>query len=158
MTNVILIGHSFGGRIAIQYCTMYSNVEKLVLIDSAGIKPRRKLRYYYNLFKYNLRKTFNMKVSHLGSKDYKSLNCVMKQTFVNIVNYNQKPTLKNINVPTLIIWGEKDTETPLYMAKILKRKIKDSRLCIIKDAGHFSYLDDLITFYNYLTGFLTLYV
>jgi pimeloyl-ACP methyl ester carboxylesterase len=154
MSNIIIIGHSFGGRIAIQYCTMFSNVDKLILIDSAGIKPHRNFKYYFKLLKYQIRKKLNLKDSHLGSIDYKSLNCVMKQTFVNIVNFNQKLTLKNIKIPTLIIWGEEDKETPLYMAKILNRKIKKSKLCIIKDAGHFSFIDDFISFNNCLTGFL----
>ena len=76
-----------------------------------------------------------------GSADYKALDGVMKETFVKVVNENLYSHFKKIAMPTLILWGEKDKETPLYMAKKLKRIIKNSSLYVIKGTGHFSYLE-----------------
>ena len=39
------------------------------------------------------------------------------------------------------MWGEEDKDTPLYMAKIMEKNIKDSGLVVLKNAGHFSYID-----------------
>ena len=77
----------------------------------------------------------------------------MKKTFVNIVNTFLEKYVININIPTIIFWGQKDKETPLYMAKRFKRLIKNSELVIIKNAGHFAYLQDLNTFVNVLNLF-----
>ena len=49
--NPILLGHSFGGRVGILYASR-NDVRKLVLVDAAGIKPRRSLKYYYKVYTY----------------------------------------------------------------------------------------------------------
>ena len=59
-----------------------------------------------------------------------------------IVTLDLTSKLKEIKNSTLLIWGENDTDTPLYMAKIMEKEIKDSGLVVIKNAGHFSYLDN----------------
>lgn len=66
----------------------------------------------------------------------------MRETFKNVINLDLTDRLSKITRPTLLIWGENDTDTPLYMAKIMEKKIKDSGIVVLKDAGHFSYLDN----------------
>lgn len=141
MKDVSIVGHSFGGRIALKLACKYGYLlDKMVLIDSAGIRPRRGIKYYYKVFSHKI--FTKLKIPHkAGSADYRSLNSVRKKTFVNIVNENLRPILKNITLPTLIIWGEKDKDTPMYMAKILHREISGSGLVVHKGAGHYSYLD-----------------
>ena len=65
-----------------------------------------------------------------------------------------KPILKNIKSPTLLIWGDKDTATPLYMGKIMEKEIADSGLVVLKNTGHYSYLDDYNQFSIILKAFL----
>ena len=67
----------------------------------------------------------------------------MKKTFIKVVNEDLTPYLKNIKSSVLLIWGDKDTDTPMYMAKTMEREIKDSGLVVFEGSGHFSYLDDI---------------
>nr|WP_312576412.1 alpha/beta hydrolase [Sedimentibacter sp.] len=154
--NIILFGHSHGGRISIILSTKYDNiVKKLILIDSAGLIPRRKLKYYLKVYSFKFLKamytTFakgNSKDKKLdnfynkfGSDDYKSSQGIMRQTMVKVINDNLIELLPMIKIPTLLIWGENDEDTPLYMGKLMEEKIDDSGLIVLKGAGHFSYVD-----------------
>ncbi len=149
--NLILVGHSFGGRVAIKYAFSFQFDYKyfaLVLVDSAGLKPKRTLRYYINVAKYKRckrlaqkSKKYAVKLENFGSVDYRSTSGVMRQTFVNIVNEDLSPYTKYIKCRTLLVWGRNDKETKLYMAKRFKRLIKNSELFVLDKAGHFSFLD-----------------
>ncbi|NCA93027.1 alpha/beta hydrolase, partial [bacterium] len=135
MSNVILVGHSFGGRVAIKIAAKHGYLlEKIVLVDSAGILPRRGLKYYFKIYFHKLCKKIGIK--HLGgSKDYRALPAIMKQTFKNIVNEDLLPLVKKITLPTLLIWGDKDKETPIYMAKLMHKNIIGSGLIIFRGLG-----------------------
>lgn len=150
-----LVGHSFGGRVAIHIACKYSSrVNKLVLIDSAGIKPRFNLIKTLKVWLYKIKKRLGLDISKFGSSDYKNLNGVMQKTFVNVVNFNQKRYLKFITCPTLIVWGGKDKITPFYMAKILNKGIINSKLFVIEKAGHFSYADNIDLFSAKFNAFI----
>lgn len=150
-----VLGHSFGGRIAIITSVVKrSLVHSCILVDSAGMKPKRSLKYYINIFRYKLYKRLGKDLSSFGSSDYKNLSPQMKKTFNSIVNLNLEDYAKKMNVKTLIIWGKKDKETPMYMAKRLNKKIKKSTLKVIDDAGHFPFLDCPLEFYKILNEFL----
>ena len=148
--KVCIISHSFGGRIAIILASMYSEmVEKLVLIDSAGIKPRFSIFTYIKIKYFKLLKLLiNFKIikknflNKFCSSDYKNLSNNEKQVFNNIIKEDLSYLLKNIKIPTLIIWGKRDKSTPYYMAKKLKKSINYSRLILYKKAGHFCYLEE----------------
>ena len=78
----------------------------------------------------------------------------MKQTFVNVVNEDLSIFASKIICETLIVWGEKDKETKLWMARKLNRLIKGSKLKIIDGAGHFCFLDDMQEFLIILDTFI----
>lgn len=150
-----IIGHSFGGRIAIIMAVLCKEeANKIVLVDSAGLKPRRSLNYYFKVYSYKLKKKFGLDVSKYGSCDYLALDTEMKKIFKSIINTHLDDFLPFINAETLIIFGEKDSTTPIYMAKKMKRKIKKSQIVILKEAGHFCFLDRKIEFLNYVKKFL----
>lgn len=153
MSNVILVGHSFGGRVAIKIAAKHGYLlEKIVLVDSAGILPRRGLKYYFKIYFHKLCKKIGIK--HLGgSKDYRALPIIMKQTFKNIVNEDLLPLIKKITLPTLLIWGDKDKETPIYMAKLMHKNIIGSGLIIFRGSGHFAYIQRSDIFYAILNNF-----
>ena len=162
--NCFLLGHSFGGRISIILASMYKNkdinFEKLILVDSAGLKPKFNLITKLKILKFKCykflakKKIINSeKLKKMGSKDYKSLPNNLKFVFKNVVNENLKYLLKEISISTLIVWGNNDKETPLYMAKTLNKKIKNSTLTILK-GGHYSYLDNSFKFFTQLKNFL----
>lgn len=89
-----------------------------------------------------------------GSKDYRVLSPVMKKTFQNVVNYDETYLLSDITADTAIFWGDKDKDTPLYMARKLNKKIKSSHLFLLTNAGHFSYLDNSGYFLKILSAFI----
>ena len=137
----ILVGHSFGGRIAMRIATISSDIKGLILLDSAGILPRRGVRYYLNVARYKIAKCLHFKKLPQGSADYRALSGVMKKTFVNVVNESSEADARRIRIPTLLIWGSEDRDTPLYMCRKLHRLIKWSELLVVRGAGHFAYLE-----------------
>lgn len=159
--KVILVCHSFGARVGSIIASEFNNlVKKMVIVDGAGLKPRRGLKYHINVFKYKIAKRKVNKgkldksaLDKYGSSDYKGLCPIMKQTFVNVVNQDLKNYFKNIKCPCLLFYGKNDKDTPLYMAKKLNRLIKDSGLIVV-DGGHFSYLDRFDIFIRALSLFV----
>jgi pimeloyl-ACP methyl ester carboxylesterase len=146
---VYLVGHSFGGRIALVLAADgHGLAEKAVLIDSAGLKPRRGIKYRFRVRRYKFirmlvkRKLLNEKrLKKYGSDDYRALSPDMRATFTRVVNERLEKYAARITVPTLILWGGKDTDTPVYMSKRLKKLIKGSELHIFPEACHYSYVD-----------------
>ncbi len=152
--NPILIGHSNGGRIIINSVGRgIVNPKKIILIDSAGLKPKRSLAYHIkvSIFKFgkillNLipsRKIRQKLRNKVGSSDYKSSPEVLKDTMNIILNEDQRSLLPNIKVPTLLIWGSLDTATPISDAKEMEKAIPDCGLVEYKNGTHFSYLENL---------------
>lgn len=151
--QAIFVGHSFGGRVAMELAAKHADrVRAIVLVDSAGLKPRRGMRYYLRVGIHKLLKKLGFR-GLKGASDYRMLTPVMKQTFKNVVNYDQTHLLCNINCPCAIFWGKQDKDTPSYMARKLKRGIKNSELFWL-DGGHFAYVDDFNKFYVILFAFL----
>ncbi len=162
------IGHSFGGKLSIIMGSKYPDmVNKIVLIDSAGLIPKRGIDYYVKVYSFkSLRfiyknfffwlkddKRMERFYKKFGSTDYRDSSGVMRKILVIVVNENLKDLLKDIKAPTLIIWGDEDTDTPLYMAKTMEKEIKDSGLVVLEGAGHYSYLDDYYTFRAVINAF-----
>lgn len=150
-----ILGHSFGGRIAIIVSAIKrSLVHSCILVDSAGMRPRRKPSYFIKIWKYKLLKRMGKDVSKKGSPDYRALSPAMKETFKNIIGTHLEDYAKNMKVKTLIVWGKEDKETPLYMAKRLNKLIGSSRLKIIEGAGHFPFIDRPFKFYEIFNEFM----
>ncbi len=139
-----VVAHSFGGRITIKgVATKTLDFNKIVLTGSAGLKPKNTLRKRVNKMCFNIAKRFvkKEKLTRFYSSDYLALNNVMKQSFVKIVNEHLDEYLKDIKNQTLIINGDLDKETPLYMAKKLNDNILNSTLLVFKGCSHFCFLD-----------------
>ena len=150
-----LVGHSFGGRIAIITAVLCKDeTNSLVLVDSAGVKPKRSLSYYVKVGTYKLKKKLGMDVSRYGSCDYLALDPDLRKVFSSIVNTHLDEFLPYIKCDTLIVFGGDDKTTPIYMANRLHRKIKNSKLMILENAGHFAYVDRKLEFSRLLKEFL----
>ncbi|SFE84069.1 alpha/beta fold hydrolase [Alteribacillus iranensis] len=163
----ILIGHSFGGRVSIKYASR-KPVRKVILVDSAGIKPKRKPKYYVKVYTYKtFKKLLKLPVirnyeqeiltkvkGKLGSADYKNVSGVMQQTMVKVVNEDLRHHLPHIKAPTLLVWGEKDEATPVEDGKIMEEMIPDAGLVVLDNAGHYSYLDKRNEFLVIIDSFL----
>lgn len=90
-----------------------------------------------------------------SSPDYKALKSdVMRETFKKVISLDLTKSLKDIKRPTLLIWGENDVDTPLYMAKIMEKNIPDSGLVVLKDSAHFSYVEKSYEYNMIVDNFL----
>lgn len=145
--KVILIGHSNGGRIALNFAIKYpQEVSSLILIDSAGIYHnelyiRMKRLVFTTLAKIGKRITKSQILRNLLYKmtresDYKNASVHMGKTMVNLIESDMLLNLNKIIVPTLIIWGDNDRALPLKDGKKMHELIKNSTLKIIKGARH----------------------
>lgn len=165
--NPVLIGHSFGGRVAILFATR-NKVDKLILVDSAGIKPKRTLRYYMKVYSFKISKRFlTMVLGHeraqrhieaqrarSASADYLAASPVMRRILSRVVNEDLTSCLSGISAPTLLIWGENDTATPIADARKMERLIPDAGLVSFPGCGHYSFLDNPAQFSAVLCSFL----
>ena len=163
--KVHLIGHSFGGRISIILSAEHpEKVDKLILVDSAGIKPPRTTKYYFRVSIAKVGKLLrrcgkygnylaNVVSQRTGSKDYREAGD-MRATLVKVVNQDLRALLPRIAASTLLIWGEDDKDTPVSFGRIMEKEIPDAGLVVLKEAGHFSYLDQFPQFCRIVASFL----
>lgn len=158
VSSVILVGHSFGGRVAISYASRYK-VRKLILLSSPFEKRIKKKSLKQKLLMILkkvplLNKLEPWAKNHLGSSDYKNASFMMKKILVNTVNTDLTLEASKILVPTLIIQGDLDTAVSLEEASRLNDIIKDSGLVVYNNKGHYAYLEDLNKTISVLDKFL----
>lgn len=151
--SATFVGHSFGGRVTIELCAKYPDlVRSIALVDSAGLKPRRGVRYYVKVGLHKFLRKLGLK-GLKGSSDYRILSPTMRETFKKVVNYDQSHLLCDIQCPTAIFWGDKDRDTPKYMARKFNKNIKDSSIFWL-NGGHFAYAEDSRKFISILKAFI----
>lgn len=144
--DAILIGHSFGGRIAIKYASR-NKVKKLVLLGSP-FRPNKKKSFKTTIFKILKKISFlkgleNWAKSKFGSRDYRAASEVMRGTLVKVVNENLTEDAKKIKAPTIILFGTLDSEVPLSEAEALEKLIPNAGLIVYEGGTHYAYLERL---------------
>ena len=142
----IVIGHSFGGRVAIRYSAR-NPISKLVLFGSPCIRIQEELSLGVKILKKlktlpGLNCLGEYMKKFIGSRDYKAASPIMRQTLVNVVNEDLSKFAREIEEPTLLIWGTNDTEAPLNEAKELEKIMLDAAL-ITLPGTHYAYLENL---------------
>jgi pimeloyl-ACP methyl ester carboxylesterase len=164
----IIFGHSHGGRVALLYASR-NVVPKMVLVDAAGVKPRRSLIYYARVYSFKVMKRLaplvlgkqkaqemiERKRNESGSADYRAASPVMRATLSRVVNEDLREVMPLIKAPTLLVWGERDTATPLADAHKMERLISDAGLVVFAGAGHFSFLERGTQFAAVIDSFLS---
>ncbi len=155
--RLILVGHSFGGRVIIKMLNrqLPFEVKKIIMIDSAGIKPKKSLKQKLKQRTYKIGKWFlslkpmakafpdaleKLRKSR-GSADYNSATPVMRETLVKVVNEDLTQLLPNIKASSLLIWGTLDTATPLSDALTMERLIPDAGLVKVEGGSHYAFLE-----------------
>lgn len=155
IADPVLIGHSFGGRIGLLMASR-NDISRMVLVDGAGIKPRRTLKYHFKVYTFKAAKRLLPLIlgkkkgqeaierlrGKAGSADYRNSSPVMRAVMSRCVNQDLKHVMPDIKASTLLIWGENDTATPLADAKYMEKHIPDAGLVAFPDAGHYSFLDN----------------
>jgi pimeloyl-ACP methyl ester carboxylesterase len=164
----VLFGHSFGGRVIIKAtATGIIDPEKIVLMGAAGIKPPTTFRThaYAAVAKVGKAATALPGMSQVretlrsalyrsaGSSDYLQAGA-MKATFVKTINEDLTGYLPLITTPTLLVWGEHDTETPLAYGQRMQKELRQAELAIVPGAGHFVYTDDSTTTFAAIDRFV----
>lgn len=149
--KVLILAHSFGGRIAIKYAAKYpEDLEKLFLTGAAGIKHplSREKKIFFNLTKIG-RIFFSLPVMNIlrerasnvlykiiREKDYHEASPRMKKIMQNAINEDLYDYLEKIQTPTVLIWGKNDNSTPLLDGQVMSQKIPNSKLFVIENANH----------------------
>lgn len=162
--------HSFGGRVLFKMNAREDFpyvIQKAVLIDSAGIMPKKTWRQKASLQIYKaaryimstrvLRFLYPDAVEDMrkkrGSADYNNATPTMRTTLVKVVNEDLEPFISKLNCPTLLIWGDADTATPLADAKQMELLIKDTGLIVCEGAGHYSFMEQPAKVHSALSAF-----
>ena len=162
-----LVGHSFGGRVAIVYASR-NEVERVVLTDAAGVKPRRSLNYYRKVYTFKLMRyalpwligrqkaqmLIDQRRKRAGSSDYNSATPTMRAILSKVVNEDLQHLMPSVKVPVLLFWGDKDTATPLADAHIMACKMPNADMVVAEGAGHFAMLEQPELWFTSLQSFL----
>lgn len=171
--KVMLLGHSFGGRVIIKLNSRKNlpfEITKIILVDSAGILPPKNNKksfrtYYYKIGKAFLSMGIVQKIApdalenfrkKMGSADYAAASPLMRQVLVKVVNEDLEPLLPDIKCPTLLVWGVNDTATPLSDGEKMEKLIPDAGLVKLENAGHYSFLEQQYTFNRVMSSFMKL--
>ncbi len=168
--RISIVVHSFGGRVFFKMNSRKDlpfTIEKAVLIDSAGILPKKTLKQKISLRCYKIGCTvMSTRVLHFlypdavddmrrkrGSADYNNATPTMRATLVKVVNEDLEPFIHLVKCPTLLIWGDRDTATPLADGKRMEELIPDAGLVVCEGAGHFSFAEQAAKVQGALTSF-----
>lgn len=174
--EIILLGHSMGGRIIIKLTSgMHDGriktdftVPKIVLTDAAGVKPVRsaaqnKRTKRYKFYKSIITKTGIAKAfpgtldalqKKFGSADYAAASPIMRQSLVKVVNEDLVPYMPSVTMPALLIWGDLDTATPLSDGQQMEKLMPEAGLAVINGVGHYSFLENPVLYNRILGSFL----
>lgn len=165
--NPIILGHSFGGRVALIIGSK-REIPKMIITGGAGIKPDRSLAYYLKTYSYKVMKVLSkIPLLHLvfaemvedyrkkvGSSDYNAASPMMRQILSKVVSQDLRHHLKSISASTLLIWGELDTATPLKDGELMARDIPEAGLAVIKKGTHYAFLEQTQLFVAIMNKFL----
>ena len=163
-----ILGHSFGGRIALVLAATYpERVRKMILANSAGLRtPPTVKQQLRSLAARTVRNVLTL--AHLGSvrkrlqdrynqryasEDFLAAGA-LRETFVRVIEEDLTAYAQRVTAPTVLIWGDRDTETPLWQGQKLEQLIPDAGLIVFQGAGHFAYLDRLVDFVHIADHFL----
>lgn len=151
LSKIILIGHSFGGRISIKIAAENPKiVHALILTGAPGINPvpRSKILLFLYLAKAGKRlfslpvlagiqdKARNLLYRIARASDFYNTDEKMRETFKNVIKEDLVPYMKRIIAPTLLIWGAEDRMVPVEIAAKMNKMINKSKLVVINEARH----------------------
>ncbi|OGJ37314.1 MAG: hypothetical protein A2383_01420 [Candidatus Pacebacteria bacterium RIFOXYB1_FULL_39_46] len=147
LDSFFLLGHSFGGQLAIRFARLNSNkVRGLILVDNSGIidpaftKVIKRL-VFRTLAKAGKTLTKSPTLRRLlyrfaRETDYYEASPTQQATMRNILADEIKTDLPQLKIPTLVIWGEADRVTPLALGRKIAQTIPQAQLKILPNARH----------------------
>ena len=178
--EIMFLGHSMGGRVIIKLASGIHDgriktsftIPRVILTDSAGILPvktesqnkrTKRYKFYKNILtKTGIAKAFPGTLDSLqkkfGSADYAAASPVMRKSLVKVVNEDLEPYMPSVTMPALLIWGDKDTATPLSDGQRMEKLMPEAGLAVINGAGHYSFIDNPYLYNRILGSFLKISV
>lgn len=151
--NIVLVGHSFGGRIAIILSSIFNlDIKNIILTSSAGVNRfclSRKIKIaYYKFVKFlvNKRVLKNSILNSFGSSDYKKLDNIDRLVFIKVVNQDLYYLLKFIKCNTTLVWDKKDDITPYWICKKLFKGLISPNIELFTYGKHYAFLYNIDKF------------
>lgn len=146
----VIVGHSFGGKVA-----TLLNPKRLILLSTSGILVPKKLsvKLKIKIFKFLKKLGFGKLYTLFASKDVNTMSRNMYETFKNVVDEDFSSAFSSATAQTLILWGKDDQDTPMSSAYTINNAIKGSKLNVC-NGGHYFFLNDKITSKEYIEDFL----
>jgi pimeloyl-ACP methyl ester carboxylesterase len=145
-TPPIVIGHSFGGRVAVRLAVLFPDrIGGLVLTgvpllrtNHTRVAPPRALRLARSLNRINLVSSHTVEQlrNRYGSADYRAAQGVMRKVLVRVVNENYEQDLQGIRCPVQLVWGSVDAEALPEVAHRAAEMISQAELVVVPDVGH----------------------
>ncbi len=142
---VILVGHSFGGRVAVRLAAKYPHLVKGLVLTGVPLTKLHQARgpdWRYALLRslhgFKLVSDARMEAARrrFGSADYRAASGVMREILVKTVAEDYLEDLSTLSMPIEMVWGEFDKPAPLDVAKIAMSKIADGRLTVANGSEH----------------------
>ena len=169
-----LLGHSYGGRVIIKMAARSAegrlpfDIEKIVLVDSAGVMPERSASQKLKVRIYKIKRGFltskpvhsmfpeviDYWMSKQGSADYRAASPMMKKCLVMAVNEDLQSIMPQVKHETLLVWGDLDEDTPISDAHKMEEKMPNAALVVLEGTDHFSFLYKPVEFRSILRSFL----
>ncbi len=169
-----VIAHSFGGRVALYLGAEHPGLfTKMVITGGAGLRATQTEEGRKRAAAFKRQKALAEKLGRFrpfssiasnlqdklrqkyGSADYNALDEEMCKTFVKVINLDLSDKLPLQRQPTLLIWGDRDTETPLWMGQKMEREIPDAALIVLEGGSHYAYLEQSARFNAIVKSFLS---
>lgn len=168
LKNVILLGNSLGGHIALYYIKHYpQEVSALVLTGSSGLYensmgnnyPRRGDKEFIRIKTQEVFYDKAIATDELVDQVYEVINdrnTLVKTLAIakSAVRHNMANDLPNMKQPTCIIWGKNDTVTPPEVANDFHKLLPDSDLFWVDKCGHAAMMEHPKEFNNILEKWL----
>lgn len=161
-----IVAHSFGGRVTLQLMDQQpGRFARIVITGGAGLRPRRKPKYYVRVGIAKFGKFVGRFGGPLGrrwqdrmrrrvaSEDWLNASEEIRGTLRNVLGEDLRPLLPGVTVPTLLLWGTHDEDAPLWMAKVMAEEMPDAALVEL-DGGHFAYAERAAEFNTIAAHFL----
>ena len=173
LRDVTVVAHSFGGRVALWLAAKEPQlIRRLVLTGAAGLSRDKTPQEEAEALRYKKLQDRLSKLKSLpllgkgvesvqrtlrdkrSSQDYRDADEDIKPSFVKIVSMNLRPILGEVKQPALLVWGDQDDATPLWMGRTMEKEMKDAALIVFEGRGHFAYLEELGRFVTLVKAFI----
>ena len=157
INSPILIGHSFGGRVAVKFASR-NKTDRVILLSPAlrgHDKKSLKSKFLKFLKKVPILKELeDWAKNHIGSRDYKAASPMMKKVLVKVVTEDLSQDAKKIKAPVILIYGDNDAEVPQEDTLLYEKLIPDCGLILYEGCTHYAYLERINQTINIINNFI----